>query len=216
MNSSSAAVLFLFFLFSANPFSLSATAAREPVLDTDGEELRSGAPYYIRSTIPGAGGLELASLFSTGIPCPKIVAQSQFANGLPVFFNPVDSTSTNTTVYLSTDVNIEFPGFDAYCRSSNKWRVAPYSTLPGHWWIANGGETDILIKTKFFWVSLKEMRRLSSLSKHLKPYNKLSRSTRSNLPTLRFVSSVKALQFSFFFFWVNKAVHFSFSFILGE
>ncbi|GMJ06621.1 ARABIDOPSIS THALIANA KUNITZ TRYPSIN INHIBITOR 5 [Hibiscus trionum] len=142
MNSSSTAVLFLFFLFSANPFSLPATAAKEPVLDTDGEELRSGTPYYIQSATPFAGGLELEPLFSTGIPCPKIVAQSRFTNGLPVFFNPVDSTSTNTTVYLSTDVNIGFPGFDAHCRSSNTWRVAPYSTLPGIWWIANGGEID--------------------------------------------------------------------------
>ncbi|GMJ06626.1 ARABIDOPSIS THALIANA KUNITZ TRYPSIN INHIBITOR 5 [Hibiscus trionum] len=140
MNSSSAAVLFLFFIFSANPFSLSATAAKEPVLDTDGEELRLGTPYYIQSAIQGAGGLELVSLFSTGIPCPKIVAQSQSTNGLAVFFNPVDST--DTTVHLSTDVNIRFPSFDPYCRSSNTWRVAPYSTLPGHWWIANGGEID--------------------------------------------------------------------------
>ncbi|GMJ06623.1 ARABIDOPSIS THALIANA KUNITZ TRYPSIN INHIBITOR 5 [Hibiscus trionum] len=142
MNSSSAAVLFLFLLFSTNPFSLSATAAKEPVLDTDGEELRSGAPYYIQSAIQGAGGLELVPLI-TGIPCPKIVAQSRSTNGMPVYFNPVDSISTNTTVYLSTDVNIRFTGFDYYCRSSNTWRVAPYSTLPRHWWIANGGEIVI-------------------------------------------------------------------------
>ncbi|GMJ06624.1 ARABIDOPSIS THALIANA KUNITZ TRYPSIN INHIBITOR 5 [Hibiscus trionum] len=138
MNSSSAAVLFLFFLFSANPFSLSATAVKEPVLDTDGEELRSGAPYYIQSAIPGAGGLELVTMFSAGKPCPKIVAQSQSTNGLPVFFHPVDYT--DTTVYLSTDVNIGFPGIDPYCESFNTWRVSLYDTLPGNWWIANGGQ----------------------------------------------------------------------------
>lgn len=140
MNSSLAAVLFLFFFFSTNPFSLSAAAEKEPVLDTDGEELRSDRLYLVQParTIPGSGGLGLESIFSSNIPCPKIVAQSQLPHLLPVFIHPVDSN--NVTVHLSTDVNIGFPGIDAYCRSSNIWRVAPYDPFSGHWWIVNGGE----------------------------------------------------------------------------
>ena len=111
------------------------------MLDTDGDELRSGVQYYIVSLIWGAGGrgLELASIISGDrIPCPKYVAQNRFTNGLPVLFHPVDSS--DTTVYLSTDVNIGFPGIDAYCRSSNTWRVAPFNSSTGRWWIVNGGE----------------------------------------------------------------------------
>ncbi|KAK9004596.1 hypothetical protein V6N11_042060 [Hibiscus sabdariffa] len=135
MNSSAAAALFLFFLLSANPFTNGS-----PVFDTDGDELLPGVQYYIRSAMPGAGGvgLGLESLFAGGIRCPKFVAQSQSINGLPVTFRPANTSAA--TVSLSTDVNIEFPGFDAYCRSSNTWRVSLFEPLPGVWWVANGGE----------------------------------------------------------------------------
>ncbi|GMJ06619.1 ARABIDOPSIS THALIANA KUNITZ TRYPSIN INHIBITOR 5 [Hibiscus trionum] len=156
MNSSSAAVLFLFFLFSANPFSLSATAAKEPVLDTDGEELRSGVQYIIRSAIWGAG--DGALNFGSDFECPRFVVQDRLRNGMPVLFYPVDSN--DTTVYQSSDVNIMFTGGDAYCRSLiNTWRVAPYDPSSGHWWLRTNGEIgNPGPQTLFSWFKIEKVK----------------------------------------------------------
>ncbi|KAK8477685.1 hypothetical protein V6N13_050093 [Hibiscus sabdariffa] len=155
MNSSPAAALFLFFLLSANLFSLS-TAANEPVLDTDGDELRPNVPYYMLSAAPGTGGgFRLASLLTAGILCPRIVAHNPFTNGDPVFFHPMNTTAT---VYTSTDLNIRFSGTDQFCRSTNIWRAAPYDGLPGHWWVVNGGDMgNPGAQTLFDWFKIEKL-----------------------------------------------------------
>ncbi|KAE8663961.1 21 kDa seed protein [Hibiscus syriacus] len=132
MKTISAAALFILFLLSV------ANAAKEPVLDTDGEPLRSDVEYYIVSTIGGAGGggLDLAS--SSEMLCPKFVIQQRFSNGRPVFFHPVDTN--DPVVYVSTDVNIRFIGIDALCRAVPTWSVGNYDPSAGQWWITTGGD----------------------------------------------------------------------------
>ncbi|KAE8663963.1 21 kDa seed protein [Hibiscus syriacus] len=131
MKTISAAALFIFFLFSV------ANAAKEPVLDTDGEPLRSGLEYYIVSAIRGAGGGGL-DLASSELSCPKFVVQEMFSNGRPVFFHPVDTN--DPVVYVSTDVNIQFIGIDAYCRDVPTWSVGNYDPSAGQWWLTTGGD----------------------------------------------------------------------------
>ncbi|KAE8662080.1 Detected protein of unknown function [Hibiscus syriacus] len=135
----SPAVSFLIFLFSTSSiFSSVANAARKPVLDSDGNALRSGVQYYIVSTIWGAGGASLEPR-SFEKPCPKLVVLNGFQTGVPVVFYPEDTN--DTTVYESSDVNIQFvPGTDPYCQTSTTWKVSDYDPSSGKWWLTIGGE----------------------------------------------------------------------------
>ncbi|XWS50808.1 hypothetical protein CRYUN_Cryun12cG0120600 [Craigia yunnanensis] len=111
MNTITAAVLLLVFVFSTKSCFLGvANAANEPVLDTDGDELRTDVEYNVVSAIWGAGGggLDLGSPINQ---CPTFVVQRTLDTEFdrPVVFYPVDTD--DSVVYQSTDVNIVFvPG----------------------------------------------------------------------------------------------------------
>ncbi|XWS37599.1 hypothetical protein CRYUN_Cryun19dG0058200 [Craigia yunnanensis] len=140
MNTITAAVLLLVFSFSTKSCFLGvANAANEPVLDTDGDELRTGDEYYIVSAIwgPGGGGLDLGSPINQ---CPKFVVQTSLNTdfGRPVVFYPVDTN--DSVVYQLTDVNIQFrPAIDPYCRTSTTWKLDNYDNASGKWWLTTGG-----------------------------------------------------------------------------
>ncbi|XP_038994703.1 21 kDa seed protein-like [Hibiscus syriacus] len=131
------AVSFLFFLLSTSSFFSSvANAARKAVLDSEGKALRSGVQYYIVSTIQGAGGAALASR-SVEKPCPKLVVLNGNQLGVRVLFYP---DYNETTVYESTDVNIQFvPGADPDCKTSTTWKLDDYDPSSGRWWLTVGG-----------------------------------------------------------------------------
>ncbi|GMJ06648.1 ARABIDOPSIS THALIANA KUNITZ TRYPSIN INHIBITOR 5 [Hibiscus trionum] len=134
----SAAVLFFLFLFifSANSCFV---WVKEPVRDTDGEELRSGLEYYIVSAKRGTGGgLGLGS--SVEKPCPRFVIQRPLDSdyGTPVLFHPTNSG--DSIVYESTDVNMEFvPGIDAYCRTPTTWKLDDSEHSSAKRWLTIGG-----------------------------------------------------------------------------
>ena len=140
MNTITAAVLLLVFFFSTKSCFLGvANAANEPVLDTDGDELRTGVEYYVVSAIWGAGGggLDLGSPIDQ---CPKFVVQKSLDTdfGRPVVFYPVDTN--DSVVYQFTDVNIQFrPAIDPYCRTSTTWKLDNYDNSSGKWWLTTGG-----------------------------------------------------------------------------
>uniref|UniRef100_UPI0035F21CDE 21 kDa seed protein-like n=1 Tax=Durio zibethinus TaxID=66656 RepID=UPI0035F21CDE len=112
----------------------------EPVLDTDGDELRAGEQYYVVSAIWGGGGGGLALGRLTNQQCPEIVVQrrSDLDNGIPVVFYNLDSN--DDTVRVSTDLNVEFvPIRDRLCLTSTVWKVDNYDTSTGKWWVTTDG-----------------------------------------------------------------------------
>ncbi|XVF50507.1 hypothetical protein PTKIN_Ptkin04bG0106700 [Pterospermum kingtungense] len=136
------AAVFLLFLFSVTKSSYLfgvANAAKEPVLDTDGEELRTGVEYYIVSSIWGAGGGGLALGRSSSQKCPEMVVQRRSGDdGIPVTFSNV--YSNDEIVRLSTDVNIEFlPIRPKLCLTSTVWKIADYDHTAGKWWVNTDG-----------------------------------------------------------------------------
>ncbi|XP_021292138.1 21 kDa seed protein-like [Herrania umbratica] len=139
MKTATAVVLLLFALASKSYFFGVANAADSPVLDIDGDELRTGVEYYVVSAIWGAGGGGLALGRATGQSCPEIVVQRGFDDdGIPVIFSNADSK--DGVVRLSTDVNIEFlPLRDRLCLTSTVWKLDNYDPSTGKWWVTTDG-----------------------------------------------------------------------------
>ncbi|TYH52954.1 hypothetical protein E1A91_D09G063500v1 [Gossypium mustelinum] len=143
MKGTTTASLFLLFIFSITPPSFLfevANATNYPVLDIDGDWLRTGVEYYVVSAIFGAGGGGLALGRSTKQPCPEIVVQrrSDFDKGTPVIFSNADTN--DTVVRLSTDVNIEFtPIRTKLCRTTTVWKIDNYDDSAGKWWVTTDG-----------------------------------------------------------------------------
>ncbi|OMO67988.1 Proteinase inhibitor I3, Kunitz legume [Corchorus olitorius] len=113
----------------------------EPVLDTDGDEVRTGVEYFVVSAIWGAGGGGLAIGRSSKQPCPEIVVQNgrDIDNGIPVIF--YNAYSSDGIVRLDTDVNIEFlPIRDRLCLTSTVWKLDNYDESMGKWWVTTDGD----------------------------------------------------------------------------
>ncbi|XVF20690.1 hypothetical protein REPUB_Repub12eG0023800 [Reevesia pubescens] len=141
MKTTTAAVflLFVFLITKSSYLFRVANAANEPVLDIDGEELRTGIEYYVVSSIWGAGGGGLALGQSSKQPCPEIVVQRRSGDdGIPVTISNVDSN--DDVVRLSSDVNIKFrPIRTRLCLTSTVWKLDNYDDSTGKWWVTTDG-----------------------------------------------------------------------------
>ncbi|KAB2010642.1 hypothetical protein E1A91_D10G261100v1 [Gossypium mustelinum] len=142
MKTTTASVFLLFIIFSITPSSFSfgvANTTNAPVLDSDGNELRTGTPYFVVSSIWGAGGGGLDPGRPRGKPCPEVVAQRGSGdNGIPVIFS--NSDSKDGVVRLSSDINIAFvPLRPKFCETTTVWKVADYDHSAGKWWVITDG-----------------------------------------------------------------------------
>ncbi|TYH51456.1 hypothetical protein ES332_D10G275900v1 [Gossypium tomentosum] len=142
MKTTTASVFLLFIIFSITPLSFSfgvANTTNAPVLDSDGNELRTGTPYFVVSSIWGAGGGGLALGMPRGKPCPEVVAQRGSGDdGIPVIFS--NSDSNDGVVRLSSDINIEFiPLRPRFCQTTTVWKVDDYDHSAGKWWVITDG-----------------------------------------------------------------------------
>ena len=85
------------------------------VLDRDGQPLRAGEKYYVRSGLIGAtGGLTLKKRSNT---CPMYVAYDN-SHLIPVVFRPHDLLSA--TIDEGVDLNVEMA---APCAQSTTWAI---------------------------------------------------------------------------------------------
>ncbi|XVE80963.1 hypothetical protein DITRI_Ditri15bG0023900 [Diplodiscus trichospermus] len=134
-------VVFLLFAFTIKSYFFRvATAANNPVLDIDGEELRAGVDYYVVSAIRGAGGGGLALGRTKDQKCPEVVVQRRFDldYGNPVQFS--NSDTNDDVIHLSTDINIKFVGQrDRLCLTSTVWKLDNYDPSAGKWWLTTDG-----------------------------------------------------------------------------
>ena len=106
---------------------LSCSADFPPVYDTDGNELRADANYYV---IPAnrahGGGLSMAP--GHGRSCPLFVAQEPtgHGDGLPVRITPLGgaaaAAASDQIIRLSTNVRIEFRAATT-CAQSTEWHI---------------------------------------------------------------------------------------------
>ncbi|XP_073138750.1 kunitz trypsin inhibitor 5-like [Henckelia pumila] len=108
----------------------------DPVLDVDGNELKTGTNYYVLSTFRPGGGLSLYPLPNKNIT--SAVAQLVFGQGLPVVFDN-GGTDLGEVVRESTDLTISFaPGM---LFSPAEWKVVGYDeAAENHFVVA--GESD--------------------------------------------------------------------------
>ncbi|KAH1045662.1 hypothetical protein J1N35_036446 [Gossypium stocksii] len=142
MKTTTASVFLLFIIFSVTPSSFLfgvANATNEPVLDIDGNEVQTGTPYFVVSSIRGAGGGGLILGRPSGNKCPEVVAQTRSGdNGIPVIFS--NSDSNDGVVRLSSDINIEFIALrPKLCRTTTVWKVNDYDHSAGKWWVITDG-----------------------------------------------------------------------------
>ncbi|TYJ16234.1 hypothetical protein E1A91_A10G237500v1 [Gossypium mustelinum] len=143
MKTTTASMFLLFIIFSVTLSSFLfgvASATNEPVLDIDGNEVQTGTPYYVVSSIWGGGGGGLALGRPSRNPCPEVVTQrkSSVDNGIPVIFS--NSDSNDRVVRLSSDINIEFIRLRPnICRTTTVWKVDDYDHSAGKWWVVTNG-----------------------------------------------------------------------------
>ncbi|KAK6261432.1 hypothetical protein QUC31_007248 [Theobroma cacao] len=133
-----AALLLSLFAIQSDFFGV-ANATNKPVLDTDGEELRTGVEYYVVSALWAAGGGGLALGRSRNQSCPDIVVQrrSELDYGIPVIFSPVKPN--DVFIRVSTDLIIEFvPLRDSLCLTTAVWKLDDYDQSTGKWWVIAG------------------------------------------------------------------------------
>ncbi|KAD5961932.1 hypothetical protein E3N88_13405 [Mikania micrantha] len=115
--------LILLLLFSTISLSI-AQPSPDPVLDIDGNLVRSGTEYYILPVFRGrGGGVTLAS--TRNETCPQDVVQEgqEVDSGLPLTFTPVDPKKG--VIRESTDLNIVFSAA-SICFQSNVWNLEEY------------------------------------------------------------------------------------------
>ncbi|KAH1045670.1 hypothetical protein J1N35_036454 [Gossypium stocksii] len=142
MKTTTASVFLLFIIFSITPSSFSfgvANTTNDPVLDSDGNEVQTGTPYYVVSSIWGAGGGGLALGRPSRKPCPEVVTQRRSGDdGIPVIFS--NSDSNDGVVRLSSDINIEFVTLrPRLCPTTTVWKVDDYDHSAGKWWVITNG-----------------------------------------------------------------------------
>ncbi|XP_021909429.1 latex serine proteinase inhibitor-like [Carica papaya] len=113
---------FFFFFFFFQPFFAEAI----PILDYDGDPLRSGVDYYVLSAFwgLGGGGVSLLPTQNNSV-CPLSVVHlpSDSDYGIPVKFSPVEQVPDDI-IHESTELNIIF---DAHLNCKKKtttvWKV---------------------------------------------------------------------------------------------
>ncbi|PWA59570.1 Kunitz inhibitor ST1-like protein [Artemisia annua] len=113
---------FFIFIVLSTLLSLSLSQTPPPVLDTDGNIVRSGTNYYILPVVNDkGGGVTLAPRKDN--PCPYDVAQdnNRQRNGLPMNFVPA-YTFKEDMIRESSDLNIRFAGAGK-CIPTPVWRV---------------------------------------------------------------------------------------------
>ncbi|KAL6493440.1 hypothetical protein OROGR_032219 [Orobanche gracilis] len=116
-----------------------AAAAEQPspVLDTKGNQVHSGAHYYILPVVRGrGGGLTLSPTGNKTCPLNVVQEQSEVENGLPLTFRPVDPKKS--VVRVSTDHNIKFSAATT-CVQSTVWVVEQDESNNGEYLIGTGG-----------------------------------------------------------------------------
>ncbi|XP_024977526.1 kunitz trypsin inhibitor 2-like [Cynara cardunculus var. scolymus] len=96
----------------------------DPVLDIDGNLVRSGTDYYILPVFRGmGGGVTLASTRNESCPLDVVQEPQEVDNGLPLTFTPVDPKKG--VIRESTDLNIIFSAL-SICIQSNVWNLEEY------------------------------------------------------------------------------------------
>nr|5YH4_A Chain A, mirauclin-like protein [Vitis vinifera] len=111
-------------------------SAPDPVLDTEGKQLRSGVDYYILPVIRGrGGGLTLASTGNENCPLDVVQEQHEVSNGLPLTFTPVNPKKG--VIRVSTDHNIKFSA-STICVQSTLWKLE-YDESSGQRFVTTGG-----------------------------------------------------------------------------
>ncbi|KAK8572084.1 hypothetical protein V6N12_028146 [Hibiscus sabdariffa] len=123
------ASLFLLFIFSITQSSFPvgvANAAGDVVLDVNGDEVLTGAQYYVVSAIWGAGGGGLSIGWESDRRCPGIVVQSRFDldNGSPVTLPNIDGVEgTRSGRIVRKKVGVELGGSEGEpgCDTVESW-----------------------------------------------------------------------------------------------
>lgn len=124
-------------LAATKPLSGAADQEHDPVLDVDGQKLRTGSEYYILPVFRGRGGGLTLTPPRNG-SCPFNVAQEQqeVDRGLPLKFTPVNPKEG--VIRVSTDHNVKFSAV-TICIQSNVWRLAAKDEATGQRFIAADG-----------------------------------------------------------------------------
>ncbi|XP_027148328.1 21 kDa seed protein-like [Coffea eugenioides] len=145
-------LLFLSFLL-FNSFLSFAVEEPNPVLDTNGDEIRPGVEYYMGTTFRPGGGVTYGKGPGNEI-CPLAVAQAWLKRGLPVTFTPVNPEEG--VVRVSTDLNIKFaePPIIDFCSGSNVWKVHFNEALEQHFVLTDGVEGNSGCETMANWFKI--------------------------------------------------------------
>uniref|UniRef100_A0A6N2L2F7 Uncharacterized protein n=1 Tax=Salix viminalis TaxID=40686 RepID=A0A6N2L2F7_SALVM len=125
----------LSFIWLLMAISTAAQTQLPPVLDADGQPLRSGVEYYV---LPGvtdvAGGLTLVDRNGS---CPLYVGFAPIGSrGIPVVFTP---RVRDTIIRESRDFTVEFSG-DSICVQSTAWMVGEENPETARRYIVTGTE----------------------------------------------------------------------------
>ncbi|KAK0588456.1 hypothetical protein LWI29_001266 [Acer saccharum] len=169
---SSLAFSFLFLAFITKPLLV---ASEQPLVDVNGDKVRTGTTYRIVSVIRGAGGGGLTLGDGRNGLCPLDVIQlgSDLMRGLPFLFSPVNNTvdeENYVTWFITTNGAVGNPGAQTleswfkfekvdgntykikYCPSVCETCVSICSDVGIYF--GNGGRRLALSKTRPFLVSI--------------------------------------------------------------
>ncbi|XP_044465693.1 kunitz trypsin inhibitor 5-like [Mangifera indica] len=135
-----ASLLPILLLAFINPKPLSATGDPQPLLDSNGDRVLAGTPYYAVTIYrgPAAG---IVSLAGGSNYCPfDVILSTKLDRGQPLLISPATAVPGGI-VYDSTDVNIKFSNVsEGICsETSFVWKVADYDTFWGAWFITTNG-----------------------------------------------------------------------------
>lgn len=135
--------LMLLLLFSSISLSFGQRSP-DPVLDIEGNLLRSGTNYYILPVLRGrGGGVTLAPTRNESCPLDVVQENFELDNGLPLTFTPVNPKKG--VIRESTDLNIIFSA-SSICIQSNVWMLEEYEgqlIITGHGMSGNPGQETI-------------------------------------------------------------------------
>lgn len=153
-------LILLLSISTTNPqtFIVAADSAPNPVVDIDGNVLRTGVDYYILPVIRGnGGGLTLSTISINGTTtCPPDVVQAQHEvdRGLPLTFSPVNLRKG--VIRVATDMNVKFSVANV-CVQSTVWTLGDYDESVGKLFVTSGGvEGNPGRKTVSNWFKIEE------------------------------------------------------------
>lgn len=112
----------------------------QPLLDSNGEKVLAGTPYYI-VTIYAGPAAGIVSLAGGRNYCPfDVILSINMDRGQPLLISPA-TEDQDGIVYDSTDVNIKFSNISGgICSDASfVWKVDNYDTLWGEWFITTNG-----------------------------------------------------------------------------